>query len=231
MLTNLEEGGRVKAHQYWPKAGSKQYGQWSVTFLSSDTSEDEAYVIRKFEIRHGSCGGLKAAKNALSEFPGKEKQEKQEKRTIFQYHYQIWPDMGVPLDASSLLGMMVHVDQEVERKSDNNNNNNNNTTPLLIHCSAGIGRTGTYVVIDTVIKKLREDNCPRDVENLDLQPILSNMRNQRPGLVQQKAQYIFCYKAIKYAITGEIDEPASQEVEQSSKKKKGEDEKEQPSKN
>jgi len=74
--------------------------------------------------------------------------------------------------------------------------------PLLVHCSAGIGRTGTYVMIHTVVSKFLEEGI--SIDKLMLRPILSALRDQRPGLVQHKDQYQFCYQVIRYVISGGI---------------------------
>jgi len=183
MLTNLEESGKVKAHQYWPKMGYKQYGEYGVTLQSQQ--DCEGFVIRTFEILQGFGGGLKPVDV--------------DKRFIYQYHYQIWPDMGVPEDATSLLQMMDEINDINSNTQDEETKMN---SPLLVHCSAGIGRTGTYILIDTVIKKFKEDGV-NNTESLDLMPILSNMRDQRPGFVQQKTQYYFCYQSITQSVTGD----------------------------
>jgi protein tyrosine phosphatase len=184
MLTNLEEGGRVKAHQYWPKLGTKQFGSWSVTVVS--TQDNEAYIIRTIELKKGFGGGLYQTRMNLDD-------DTLDKRIIYQYHYLVWPDMGVPEDPTSLLQLMDDVNQH---------HDNPDKSPLVVHCSAGIGRTGTYVIIDTIIKKYREEEG-LSIDSLDLQPILSNMRDQRPGFVQQKIQYYFCYQAVRQSLTGE----------------------------
>eukprot|EP01125_Pyxidicula_operculata_P004207 TRINITY_DN161_c0_g1_i2.p1 TRINITY_DN161_c0_g1~~TRINITY_DN161_c0_g1_i2.p1 ORF type:complete len:255 (+),score=28.81 TRINITY_DN161_c0_g1_i2:395-1159(+) len=221
MLTNLEEGGRVKAHQYWPKVGSKQYGKYCVSMVSTEDCGGN-YCIRTFTIQKGNlesqagASSLSMTRAASSKVPDDSNTStKYAKRTIYQYHFQTWPDMGVPTDPSSLLTMIDDINAKVQKLNgsvsmkdegddDDDDNSKAVVPPLVVHCSAGIGRTGSYVVIDSVIKKLKEEG-EDDTESLKLQPILSKMRQQRPGFVQQKAQYIFCYNAIKHAITSRDD--------------------------
>jgi len=72
--------------------------------------------------------------------------------------------------------------------------------PLLVHCSAGIGRTGTFVLLHTMAEQLREGSLnAQALKAVTLQPLLSKMREQRPGFIQQKSQYLFCYEAMEYA--------------------------------
>jgi len=77
-----------------------------------------------------------------------------------------------------------------------------------------VGRTGAFCVIHSVIKKYKGKNSH---EKIILQPFLSDMREQRPGLVQQKAQYTFCYQAVELALNGTLETSSTKK-----KTKKGE---------
>uniref|UniRef100_A0A6B2L7Q4 Protein-tyrosine-phosphatase n=1 Tax=Arcella intermedia TaxID=1963864 RepID=A0A6B2L7Q4_9EUKA len=212
MLTNLEEDGRVKAHQYWPTIGTKNFGSWCVTLLSTTSSDNEAYQIRVLELKQGSGTGKVLTQTKITD----KEDNDVEKRVIYQYHYQIWPDHGVPSDPKTVLDMMEDVNTTFQKLVQDGP-----SFPLLVHCSAGIGRTGSYVVIDSVIKKFKEENTT-EVDELDLQPIVSTMRNQRPGFVQQKAQYLFCYQTISLAITGTDNFAPTPSKSDSTKKRKKE---------
>jgi protein tyrosine phosphatase len=194
MLTNLEEHGRVKAHQYWPSTGTKRYGDISLTVV--DSSEKKDYHLRNFTIKKGG-GPLHQTVAARPQSESlRDKTASGEKRRITQYHFSSWPDHGVPENPDPLLEMMDDVEKEHLEVL-----KTGSPSPLLVHCSAGIGRTGTYIVVHSVSQKLREEGID-SMEDLSLQPILSRMRDQRPGFVQQRAQYMFCYKAIFKKITG-----------------------------
>lgn len=79
-MTNLEEKGRLKCHQYWPSEGAESYGEIKVTLVQ--TVELSEFTIRTMTLNH--------ANNT-------------EQRTVNQYHYTVWPDHGVPECPSSLL--------------------------------------------------------------------------------------------------------------------------------
>ena len=79
-VTNLEERGRIKCHQYWPSEGGESYGDIQVTLMQ--TMELSDFTVRTFTVKKA---------NSRAE------------RTLNQYHYTIWPDHGVPTCPTSVL--------------------------------------------------------------------------------------------------------------------------------
>eukprot|EP01130_Rhizamoeba_saxonica_P013645 TRINITY_DN583_c0_g1_i1.p1 TRINITY_DN583_c0_g1~~TRINITY_DN583_c0_g1_i1.p1 ORF type:complete len:289 (+),score=69.72 TRINITY_DN583_c0_g1_i1:537-1403(+) len=195
MLTNLVESGREKAHLYWPSVNtSKQYGKIYVNCVQEDDSMGFC-IKRKFKVSE-RIGGLKAATTYNS--------DDSDARTIIQYHYTVWPDHGVPDDKETVLELIEEMDERIARK-------NLEGTPIVVHCSAGIGRTGTYVMIHTYMHYIMENGIT-DQEDLVIENTLSRMRDQRPGFVQRKGQYAMVYKSLKLFIEHRnniIDEDAS----------------------
>ncbi|XP_028413448.1 tyrosine-protein phosphatase Lar-like isoform X5 [Dendronephthya gigantea] len=167
MVTGLEEGRKIKCHQYWPSSESMEYGQFVVTLVEEIELTD--YTIRKFTLN--SRG------------------ERQE-RSIKQFHYTAWPDHGVPSSPSSLLNFV--------RKS--SAANPPNAGPMVVHCSAGVGRTGTYIVIDTQLKRIAKH------KTIDVYGNVQALRNQRLMMVQVEDQYIFIHNVLLEAInSGETE--------------------------
>lgn len=82
-MTNLEERGRVKCHQYWPSEGGEAYGDIQVTL--TQTVELSDFTIRTFILK---------------------KSNSRAERTLNQYHYTIWPDHGVPSSTTSVLNFV-----------------------------------------------------------------------------------------------------------------------------
>ena len=85
------------------------------------------------------------------------------------YHFTAWPDHGVPADKTCLL----HLVQRVRKTHPYDN-----PTPLLIHCSAGVGRTGTFIVLDSMMERMKVE------DNLNVYEFLCQLRAQRPMMVQ-----------------------------------------------
>uniref|UniRef100_A0A673SPH7 Protein tyrosine phosphatase non-receptor type 20 n=1 Tax=Suricata suricatta TaxID=37032 RepID=A0A673SPH7_SURSU len=98
----------------------------------------------------------------------------------FVKHLQFinWPDHGTPASVDGFIKYVRYV-----RKS-------HLTGPVLVHCSAGVGRTGVFMCVDVVFCAI-EKNFPFNIKN-----IVSQMREQRYGMVQTKEQYCFCYKVV-----------------------------------
>ena len=67
--------------------------------------------------------------------------------------------------------------------------------PIVVHCSAGIGRTGTFIVIDMIIDQIKRQGLDCDI---DIQRSIQMVRSQRSGMVQTEAQYKFVYCAVAH---------------------------------
>jgi len=104
-------------------------------------------------------------------------------RTVIQFHYGTWPDHGVPVAVTPILEL-VRLMRDVQATE---------TRPILVHCSAGCGRTGTICSIDFVWALLRAGKLNND---FSLYSIIYEMRKQRIAMVQTLEQYILCYKAV-----------------------------------
>ncbi|XP_061182027.1 receptor-type tyrosine-protein phosphatase kappa-like [Saccostrea echinata] len=106
-------------------------------------------------------------------------------KVITQFHFTAWPDKGVPQNVTSIVDFRNKVVSH-DAKQDG---------PMLIHCSAGVGRTGTFMALDFLIKQgVRE-------RSVDVINCVARMRQQRVHVVQTVEQYVFLHDALVEALT------------------------------
>lgn len=88
---------------------------------------------------------------------------------MVQFHFTTWPDHGVPQYATAMLAMLRRVRALYSSEEG----------PMLVHCSAGVGRTGTFIAIDTMLQRLMHEE-----ELLDIYGHLTLLRSQRNYMIQ-----------------------------------------------
>lgn len=168
MLNKLVEKRAIKCHKYWPDEIGAQY-----KMQLADVQLEVEYVKYE-EFDHFSIRTLLLSDSVSGET-----------REILQFHYTTWPDFGIPSSPNDFLRFLKMVrDSGAMSKA---------VGPVIVHCSAGIGRSGTFCLVDCCLTMLEEANTGEQVSVSD---VLSELRTYRMGLIQTPDQLYFSYKAI-----------------------------------
>ncbi|XP_054444126.1 receptor-type tyrosine-protein phosphatase H [Pteronotus mesoamericanus] len=160
MLTNCVEFGRVKCEHYWP-LDAKPCTHGHLQVALKGEKVTENWTVRDLKLRHT---------------------EEQKTLSVRQFHYVAWPDHGVPHSPDPLLGFWKTLRQWLDQ--------NPGGGPPIVHCSAGVGRTGTLIALDVLLRQLQSEGVVGPFH------YVSKMRESRPLMVQTEAQYVFLHQCI-----------------------------------
>ena len=168
MLNGLIERGMIKCHRYWPLEIDEEMHLFDVDLKVKLISEEEKehFIIRKCLLTDEESG---------------------QSRQVIQFHYTSWPDFGLPESPASFLEYLFAVrDSGCLELGDE-------VGPPVVHCSAGIGRSGTLCLVDSCLLLIAKHKSSAKVNVKD---ILLEMRRYRMGLIQTPEQLRFSYQAI-----------------------------------
>ncbi|XP_065103240.1 tyrosine-protein phosphatase non-receptor type 1 [Paramisgurnus dabryanus] len=166
MLNRVIEKGSIKCAQYWPQREEREAVFEDTNLKLTLVSEDvkSYYTVRLLELENLST---------------------QETREILHFHYTTWPDFGVPESPASFLNFLIKVRESGCLSPDHG--------PVVVHCSAGIGRSGTFCLVDTCLLLMSQRKDPSSVR---IREVLLEMRRYRMGLIQTADQLRFSYLAV-----------------------------------
>lgn len=164
MLTKLLERRRIKGHCYWPSEVNEVESFGDLSVRLVSTSQEPNIQIRQFVM---TCNG--------------------QEHSVCHIHYTEWPDFGVPRTTDTIRRVLEIMEQTRASCA-------GSELPFaIVHCSAGIGRAGTFLAILGFIEKLKE-KVP--TSSILIKEIVDCIRQQRMSMVQTKEQYGFIYKVV-----------------------------------
>uniref|UniRef100_A0A3P8S0L8 protein-tyrosine-phosphatase n=1 Tax=Amphiprion percula TaxID=161767 RepID=A0A3P8S0L8_AMPPE len=171
MVTAEEEGGRSKSHRYWPKLGSKHnsatHGKFKVT--TKFRTDSGCYATTGLKVKHLLSG---------------------QERTVWHLQYTDWPEQGCPEYVLGFLSYLEEI-QSVRRHTNSMLDTSKSLNPpVVVHCSAGVGRTGVVILTELMI------SCLEHNEPVEVPTMLSELRQQRMLMVQTISQYKFVYQVL-----------------------------------
>lgn len=110
-----------------------------------------------------------------------------DKLTVVHYHFLSWPDHSVPLYACTLISFLNRIRNSPLYKEN---------SPIIVHCSAGIGRTGAFILVDSILQMAKKE------KKIDILGQFCKMRLQRINMIEL-SQYIFTYQVLFEALSHE----------------------------
>ncbi|XP_055956463.1 tyrosine-protein phosphatase non-receptor type 9 isoform X1 [Patella vulgata] len=171
MTTRTIERQRMKCGQYWPNEESMDEEFEEFVVFNSSIKQHKDYIETKLDIHNKKTG---------------------EKRMVTHLQFTAWPDYGIP-PATGFLDFLFHVrkaQEDATKDLGSKWQGHPLGPPIVIHCSAGIGRTGTFVTIDISLRRLD------DIGTVDIRETVRRIRSQRAYSIQMPDQYVFCHLGV-----------------------------------
>lgn len=177
MIAREVENGKIKCHQYWPTSVTMEHnvgksrnqgivyaGKLAIEYVQEISTNDTDYFAKELRLRHLDSG---------------------ETRVIQHWQFAIWSDHNVPESAASMIAYVLDV-----RRASQRQRKQGLSGPVIVHCSAGIGRSGVFVAVHNGMQQLELHRF------LDIYSTVLCLRTYRSWSVQTIAQYRFIYDAL-----------------------------------
>ncbi|KAG7376588.1 hypothetical protein PHYPSEUDO_013110 [Phytophthora pseudosyringae] len=189
MLTNFVERERLKADVYWePRGQAVDFDGVQVKLLDEELHPASVgFIVRRFKVWKVDGRGAES-----------------ESRVIQHIQLTTWPDHGVLRDFRVIAPMLDAVNSYRNEAS----RQHKVDARVVVHCSAGIGRSGTFIAIDVLLKQLHHVLLDRTgsaedamQQALDIPRVVYRLRSQRPGMVQTPEQYEMIYQYLAAVVS------------------------------
>ncbi|KAK5984834.1 Protein-tyrosine phosphatase [Trichostrongylus colubriformis] len=188
MLNKVMESGRHKCALYFPSKNERKVEFDDFTAELENEKQHHNFVVRWIYLKRKDEGDAS-------------------RRKILHVQYTEWPDFGVPASTKCFLDMLAYIKgQNVLSVSDDD-------PPCVVHCSAGIGRSGTFIIVDGVLRMIELGMAESDIS---LNKLLVDLRCQRFGLIQTPQQLMFSWHAIVDALPPKKNSGSSNTSDKSS---------------
>ncbi|XP_056306605.1 receptor-type tyrosine-protein phosphatase H [Danio aesculapii] len=160
MLTSCTEDGMVKCEQYWP-LDNTPFLYGNLLVAVKSVNKSDSWTLREFHV-----------KNKMTS----------DTRIVHHFHFTAWPDHGVPCGTEDLIQFRELIRQHIESPF--------SAGPTVVHCSAGVGQTGTLIALDVLLQQLNREKA------VGVAAFVKEMRLSRPLMVETESQYVFLHQCI-----------------------------------
>jgi protein tyrosine phosphatase len=179
MLCKEVEGGKKKCANYWnDKEEIGKFENYEITVTKEEEKQEQEYIIREINLGYKS----------------EEKKSANKDKKITQIHFIGWPDKGVPdIKNGNVFDHFIEIIEKVDEKRGD--------SPVIVHCSAGVGRTGTFITMYFLYKEIMgqiKENKNEIIFNIV--NLVRKMKEMRLHMVQVFAQYKFIYDFVVHVL-------------------------------
>jgi protein-tyrosine phosphatase len=178
MLTQMYETGREKCFQYFPEDDSSP----DLSFSDDDEfGDDFSATITLLEKRHDDAARTTVRKLQMTVGDAT--------KVVWHLQFTGWPDFMVPTgpDKAALL-QLIALSNELHTVKE---------SPRIVHCSAGVGRTGSFITLDHLLAEIKADTILADEKEDIIFDTVDNLRRQRMSMVQSEMQLLFIYQVVR----------------------------------
>ena len=209
MLCNFEEGGKKKCANYLPSENNQNFQNaqnfQNVQNNQNNQNNQNAQNVQNDQNIQNEIKVNLIRKEVYEEFDIRtlELELNNDKRTVTHIHYKKWPDKGVPdMNSFNTFEEIIKIVDQIN-KSKHDKEKENEFHPIVVHCSAGVGRTGTFISMFCLYKEIKMAQIDKRIVNsiqFNIFNLVRKMKEMRLYMVQTFEQYKFVYQFAQYLL-------------------------------